>query len=112
MVDAPHPTEVKEDPNTIRINVVPGTEGGFDLYCRDCGKKLGHVLTVEAAYWRNNSGHLEKCAAKPHIAPEVIEALERYAKEVAKTHTAFVMERFIREGLERQGAWPSNDPNR
>lgn len=39
------------------------------------------------------------------IDPEILKAAERYADAV-KESTNVVIQRFVREGLEKAGAWP------
>lgn len=40
------------------------------------------------------------------IDPEILQAAERYADQVVKESTNVVIQRWVREGLERAGAWP------
>lgn len=49
---------------------------------------------------------MAKTARTIVIDPEILAALDGYAKQVVKESTNVVIQRFVREGLERAGAWP------
>ena len=64
------------------------------------------TIFVQGVYNSCTMAAMEKVTRNFSIDSDILKALRSYANNVTRENMSSVVQRFVREGLERAGAWP------